>query len=796
MSHRSRHRIESPEEPPERVSVFERLGPKRISLQSSRNIEYANESDLRTRMTRKRPANDASPNRHSVSPVRHHSSSVKSAAKLDEKLDASSKVRSMVMAPNPPPESPTSSRRGRHSVQIDDDTDCEALVQKRNELLEMLKLENKRDSSGIQPSVDMKTTHNSSRSSSIISSESSSTLKSLSKTESSDNSDQKAVKSSAVKEEKMTKIVEKSKTRVSSSISLKTSSVKHQEESIVGKATTEVKYDRHGNIRISLDDQERQKRLRAERFGPIDDKQPKSISRDRKIDSRDRSFSPPSKKSKTSSRHHLSDPLPVEKSDRRKAESRHKRISGHHKYEAYVRSRSRERSHSSKIDTTRTKSDPDRSSRAGLEQKYRDFSREGRFPDRDTTSMTNKKSRKLSGNFSRDHSPAHSSRSKLSLERESSIGSDFSRRSKSERMSTQSIDALLMPSNIHKNSDVKNSDLNASDPIIEQMSPISADSTIPDVDSDSPNNQIKRKKSKSEECTSPKKDAMVADGESDGNFSDWSEGEDELLLKTDGFETMDEVCNISDSSLEKGLHSKRIDFGFSVLSICLSERTIDTWVHKSNPKKRVDKDDALEAISDDELENIIGESDPIDSTSESRNANSSRQMLDALDIDWKSLVSEPKAKSEFVKGSARKRFNPANVLMKIGFSQTLAGPELSRKLIDFCKEELKEEFVPFKHPIAAIHSFISDRIRERQQLFGSDTSQSTVLSGRKELQIRKILNKTNFKLFDNCLMRDGSSSSTTDTSGAHKGETTTSVNESLVSSTNPIETHVTDIECF
>ena len=161
------------------------------------------------------------------------------------------------------------------------------------------------------------------------------------------------------------------------------------------------------------------------------------------------------------------------------------------------------------------------------------------------------------------------------------------------------------------------------------------------------------------------------------------------------------------------------------------------------------------------MENIIGESDPIDSTSESRNASSSRQVLDALDINWKSLVSEPKPKLEFVPGSARRRFNPANVLMKIGFSQSLAGPELSRKLTDFCKEELKEEFVPFRHPIAAIHSFISDRIRERQQLFGTDMTQSTLLSGRKDLQIRKMLNKTNFKLFDTCMMTGDNNSSTT-----------------------------------
>ena len=204
------------------------------------------------------------------------------------------------------------------------------------------------------------------------------------------------------------------------------------------------------------------------------------------------------------------------------------------------------------------------------------------------------------------------------------------------------------------------------------------------------------------------------------------------------------------------------------------------------------KDDALEAISDDELDAIIGDSDPIDSTPESRNTGSNRQVLDALDIDWGSLVSEPKPKTEFIPGSARKRFSAANVLMRIGFSQELAGPQMTQKLIDFCQTELKEEFVPFRHPMAAIHSFITDRIRERRQLFGADSSQSTVLSGRKDLQIRKMFNKTNFKVFDNSL----TSTSVPTTPKTSEAITTSLVNDSSVSSTNPIETNVSDIECF
>jgi hypothetical protein len=124
-------------------------------------------------------------------------------------------------------------------------------------------------------------------------------------------------------------------------------------------------------------------------------------------------------------------------------------------------------------------------------------------------------------------------------------------------------------------------------------------------------------------------------------------------------------------------------------------------------------------------------------------------MLDALEIDWKSLIREPKTKPEFIQGSARKRFSPANVLMRIGFSQAFAGPSMTQKIIEFCQNELKDEFVPFRHPIAAVHALINERIRERRNLFQVDSSHSTALSGRKDLQIRKLLNKSGFKIFDN-----------------------------------------------
>ncbi len=83
--------------------------------------------------------------------------------------------------------------------------------------------------------------------------------------------------------------------------------------------------------------------------------------------------------------------------------------------------------------------------------------------------------------------------------------------------------------------------------------------------------------------------------------------------------------------------------------------------------------------------------------------------------------------------------------------------------------------------MAAVHSLISERIKERRYLFGVDTTHSTSLSGRKDLQIRKMLNKSSFKIFDN---------SFTITS-----TTTPTVNDFAVSSTNVREGDA-DIQCY
>ncbi len=295
----------------ERKSVFERLGRLTRTIDTNRRVvttrnDYE-EMDLRLKMDRKRRNPIVSPNRSLSPQSRPQQSSVKS---LSHKSDDNNKVKSLVLAPNRRSESPkthsqsvtsssnsSSVKRSKLSTislsneqkflinKWEDDIDDEELEKKRLQLQrELQELEisgslEHREKSDCLPST-LTVSDIRSRSSSILSSESgsySSTIKSFSKTESScsDNTDKKSNIKSTNKEQNVSSnksISSEKKTHVSSSISRKESNLdldsSHKKSDIL-------KFDRHGNVRVSLDEQERQKRLRAERFSekkssPID----------------------------------------------------------------------------------------------------------------------------------------------------------------------------------------------------------------------------------------------------------------------------------------------------------------------------------------------------------------------------------------------------------------------------------------------------------------------------------------------------------------------------------------------
>lgn len=113
-------------------------------------------------------------------------------------------------------------------------------------------------------------------------------------------------------------------------------------------------------------------------------------------------------------------------------------------------------------------------------------------------------------------------------------------------------------------------------------------------------------------------------------------------------------------------------------------------------------DEQLETISDDEFDPSMVEDLNRDGA---RDQLSGKQVLDILDIDWKSLV-ESKEKLEFVPGSARKRFLPGNVFAHIGISERLAGSTLIERVKQLCQQQSVDTFHTFHHPTGFLHRAI------------------------------------------------------------------------------------------
>ncbi|KAI1286990.1 hypothetical protein HDE_10532 [Halotydeus destructor] len=163
----------------------------------------------------------------------------------------------------------------------------------------------------------------------------------------------------------------------------------------------------------------------------------------------------------------------------------------------------------------------------------------------------------------------------------------------------------------------------------------------------------------------------------------------------------------------------------------------------------------LEPVSDDDLDEMLDDADPLDAASDAQSS-SQRRILDSLEIDWSTLISQPKkSEREPIARSARERCSAANVLATIGFSQSFAGQSLSREVIAFCTNELKDNFTSFMDPVASRHCFLREKQKERSNLFDEGNSLfSTALSARKDMIIRRLLKRNAFGSLQNETVSD------------------------------------------
>ncbi|GIX98788.1 zinc finger CCCH domain-containing protein 13, partial [Caerostris extrusa] len=314
----------------------------------------------------------------------------------------------------------------------------------------------------------------------------------------------------------------------------------------------------------------------------------------------------------------------------------------------------------------------------------------------------------------------------------------------------------------------------------------------PKIDNSAERSDVSSKsatENKTKDERKPRKNDESTHGEDE--FSDWSDDDDELLTREDFGESEGTTekhkpdDNVEEGSRRRDRYPTREfqqdyrrdkDVGSRTSS---RDRSADDFLHskdtKSTDGKDTDTHESLsmredtatdvdeyvtaesvdyDPISDDELDALIEEPDD---TLLKPAVEEKSKIVNALDVDWSTLMSE--TKTEFVPGFARKRFKAAHVLSRIGFSQALAGPELSAKIINICQKQLDEEndtngdaneaapqeekkkekkFV-MEHPVAAFHVAISQNKLERANLFNKVGPYRRALCARRDLQIRKVL---------------------------------------------------------
>ncbi|XP_076352583.1 uncharacterized protein LOC143247919 [Tachypleus tridentatus] len=186
-------------------------------------------------------------------------------------------------------------------------------------------------------------------------------------------------------------------------------------------------------------------------------------------------------------------------------------------------------------------------------------------------------------------------------------------------------------------------------------------------------------------------------------------------------------------------------------------RTSESEEERGFPEEMVVTDSVdYDPISDDELEALIEE--PEDE--EAKDKEHIGGIVNALDVDWSSLMNEQRPKLEFIPGSARKRFTVAHVLSRIGFSEAFAGVELTKRIIGFCEKQLQDEVAEENHstckkklfsleaPVASFHVLAAQRKHERETVVHDVGPYRRALCARRDLQIRRLLCRFTTKMAD------------------------------------------------
>ncbi|KYO24002.1 zinc finger CCCH domain-containing protein 13 isoform B [Alligator mississippiensis] len=148
-----------------------------------------------------------------------------------------------------------------------------------------------------------------------------------------------------------------------------------------------------------------------------------------------------------------------------------------------------------------------------------------------------------------------------------------------------------------------------------------------------------------------------------------------------------------------------------------------------------------EPISDDELDEILaGDAEKREDQQEDEKM---PDPVDVIDVDWSSLMpKQPKEPRE--PGAALLKFTPGAVMLRVGISKRLAGPELFTKIKETCQrvlEKPKDTENLFEHELGALNMAALVRKEERAGLLSNLGPCCKALCFRRDSAIRRQLVK-------------------------------------------------------
>lgn len=173
--------------------------------------------------------------------------------------------------------------------------------------------------------------------------------------------------------------------------------------------------------------------------------------------------------------------------------------------------------------------------------------------------------------------------------------------------------------------------------------------------------------------------------------------------------------------------------------------------------------EGYEPISDDELDEILA--GDAEKREDQQDEEKMPDPLDVIDVDWSGLMPKhPKEPRE--PGAALLKFTPGAVMLRVGISKKLAGPELFTKVKETCQrllEKPKDTDSLFEHELGALNMAALLRKEERANLLSNLGPCCKALCFRRDSAIRKQLVKnekgtvkqayTNAPVVDNELLR-------------------------------------------